>query len=189
MRSKRAGHFLLLALLLATAAAGETPAYLPRSAWVGSYFNRAVTVQVHVQWEFALKEDEARAFVLLLGGGGGYGLWLPTELGPNGTSAMTALYQHSLRAGAGFRSELSTGLDWGFQLAGGPLFYGSRFTDLPRERGVLGFLEARGQLGRRLGSSIYGLTAGYVWLFQRSDGGNTVPFLGGWMIGLFADRR
>jgi hypothetical protein len=197
MRPRGLSRWVLFCLLAASAASRAeeqsarrvtTPAYLPRAAWLGAYFNTAVTIQVQIQWEFVIQEQETNAWVLLLGGGGGYGLWLPGELGPSRASAMLSLYQHSLRAGAGFRTDERNGLHWGVQLVTGPLFYGARFQDLPADRGVAGLLEARGQLGQRLGSSIYGLTAGYVFLYLRPDQGSAVPFLGGWLIGLFADR-
>ncbi len=166
------------------------PPYLPRAAFVGAFVNSSsVTPQVRLQWELTLIQERIDSLVLLFGGGGGYGLNRPQNLGPTNTSVMISLYQHVILGGFGFRADRPGGFHWGFQAATGPLFYGARFSDLPSERGVLGLVEGRADVGWRFGSIVYGVSFGYASLYQQPMRLQSGPYLGGIMFGLFADGR
>src|SRR5260370_35681870 len=54
-----------------------TPAYLPRSAFVGTYVNGAVTPQLRFQWELTLIQRRVPALVVVREVGGGAGSVLP----------------------------------------------------------------------------------------------------------------
>jgi len=166
-----------------------TPPYLPRAAFVGTYIKTAVTPQLRFQWEFTLLQRRVDALVLVLEGGGGYGLALPNNLGPSGTLAMTRLYQLTALAGVGYRADEPGGWHWGVQVATGPLFYGSRFNDSSTEDSVWPMVEARAQIGLRAGLTVYGIAIGYALMYPGLNQTNTTPLLGGFMVGVFADRR
>jgi hypothetical protein len=102
---------------------------------------------------------------------------------------MTRLYQLTTLAGIGVRADESGGWHWGAQIATGPLFYGARYNDMTSEDAVWPMVEARAQVGLRLGSSVYGLFFGYTLPYPGQNETRTTPFIGGWMLGLFADRR
>jgi hypothetical protein len=182
---------IIFALLipLAASARDPTPAYLPRAAFIGTYVNTALTPQLRFQWELTLIQREKNALVVLLEGGGGYGLLLPSSLGPGGSLSMTRLYQLTALAGVGFRADEADGWHWGGQLATGPLFYGARFNDRSTEDSVWPMLEARAQLGLRYGSTVYGIAVGYAFTYPGLTRSVTTPFLAGPMVGFFADRR
>ncbi len=166
-----------------------TPPYLPRAAFVGIYLRTAVTPQLRIQWELTLMQRRVHALVLVLEGGGGYGIALPKNLDPTGTVSMTRLYQLTLLAGIGIRADEPSGWQWGGQIATGPLFYGARYNDASSKDAVWPMVEARAQIGLRFGSSVYGISVGYALPYPGQTETRTTPFLGGWMLGLFADRR
>jgi hypothetical protein len=166
-----------------------TPPYLPRSAFVGTFVNTAWTPQLRIQWELTALQRRADALVIVLEGGGGYGVALPQNLGPGGMVAMTRLYQLTALAGIGYRADPSSRWHWGVQAATGPLFYGTRFNDSTSEDSVLGMLEVRAQLGLRYGAYVYGISVGYAELYPGFTSTRSTPFLGGFLFGVFADRR
>jgi hypothetical protein len=77
----------------------------------------------------------------------------------------------------------------GGQVATGSLFYGARFNDASVENSAWPMAEARVQIGLRKGSSVYGIALGYALVYPGLDRSLATPFLGGFLIGLFADRR
>ena len=188
---RRAASIFLVLLIPLAAPAGEssTPAYLPRAAFVGTYINTALTPQLRVQWELTLLQSENNGLVLVLEGGGGYGLFLPDRLGPGGDVSMTRLYQLTAMGGLGFRADYDSGWHWGGQLATGPLFYGARFKDRTSEDSVWPIVEARAQVGLRYGRTVYGIAVGYAFTYPGQSRSLTTPYLAGPMVGIFADRR
>lgn len=182
---------IIFALMPLTASAREsrTPAYLPRGAFVGTYVNTALTPQLRVQWELTMLQRENNALVLVLEGGGGYGVLLPKNLGPSGMLSMTRLYQLTALAGLGLRADSESGWHWGGQLVTGPLFYGARFDDRSSEDSVWPMLEARAQVGLRYGSMVYGIAVGYAFTYPGLTRSLTTPYLAGPLFGIFADRR
>ena len=182
-----------LALLMPVAASAKdrgNPAYLPRAALVGTYFNTVLTPQLRLTWELTLLEREKNALILVLEGGGGYGVLLPSNLGPSGMLSMTRLYQLTALAGIGFQVDYDESRwHWGGQLATGPLFYGARFSDGFKEDSVWPMLEARAQLGLRYGSTVYGISVGYAFTYPGLTSSLTTPYLAGPMAVIFADRR
>ncbi len=183
---------IIVALLIPLAASARdhgNPAYLPRAALVGTFVNTVLTPQLRLTWELTLLERGKNALLLVLEGGGGYGLLLPSNLGPTGMLSMTRLYQLTALAGIGFQADYEGGWHWGGQLATGPLFYGARFNDHSSEDAVWPMLEARAQLGLRYGSTVYGVSVGYAFTYPGLTRSLTTPFLGGPIVGVFADRR
>jgi hypothetical protein len=166
------------------------PAYLPRAALLGTFFNTVVTPQLRLTWELTLLEREKNALLLVLEGGGGYGVLLPTNLGPTGMLSMTRLYQLTALAGIAFHADYEDSRwHWGGQLATGPLFYGAKFSDGFTEDKVWPMLEARARVGLRFGATVYGLSFGWAFTYPGLTTSLTTPYLGGPMVGIFADRR
>jgi len=177
-------------LVPVVASAKGNPAYLPRAALFGTFFNTVVTPQLRLTWELTLLEREKNALLLVLEGGGGYGVLLPTNLGPTGMLSMTRLYQLTALAGVAFHAEYEESRwHWGGQLATGPLFYGAKFSDSSTEDKVWPMLEARAQLGLRFGATVYGVSFGWAFTYPGLTSSLTTPYLGGPMVGIFADRR
>ena len=186
----RAASVILALLVPVAASAKGNPAYLPRAALVGTFFNTVVTPQLRLTWEFTLLEREKNALLFVLEGGGGYGVLLPSNLGPTGMLSMTRLYQLTALAGVAFHAEyVESRWHWGGQLATGPLFYGAKFSDSSTEDKVWPMLEARAQLGLRFGSTVYGVSFGWAFTYPGLTSSLTTPYLGGPMVGIFADRR
>ena len=130
------------------------------------------------------------ALLFVLEGGGGYGVLLPSNLGPTGMLSMTRLYQLTALAGVAFHAEYEESRwHWGGQLATGPLFYGAKFSDSSTEDKVWPMLEARAQVGLRYGATVYGLSFGWAFTYPGLTSSLTTPYLGGPMVGIFADRK
>lgn len=186
----RAASVIFALLVPVAASAKGNPAYLPRAALVGTFFNTVVTPQLRLTWELTLVEREKNALLLVLEGGGGYGVLLPTNLGPTGMLSMTRLYQLTALAGIAFHADYEDSRwHWGGQLATGPLFYGAKFSDGFTEDKVWPMLEARARVGLRFGATVYGLAFGWAFTYPGLTTSLTTPYLGGPMVGIFADRR
>ncbi|HEX4803123.1 MAG TPA: hypothetical protein VFV14_06410 [Myxococcaceae bacterium] len=186
----RAASVIFALLVPVAASAKGNPAYVPRAALVGTFFNTVVTPQLRLTWELTLVEREKNALLLVLEGGGGYGVLLPTNLGPTGMLSMTRLYQLTALAGIAFHADYEDSRwHWGGQLATGPLFYGAKFSDGFTEDKVWPMLEARARVGLRFGATVYGLAFGWAFTYPGLTTSLTTPYLGGPMVGIFADRR
>ena len=183
-------RLIAFVLLVAAPAAGDVPFWAPRSAFAGGYLNQAVTPQLRLGWEAAVLEQKNDQLVLLFEGGGGYGLPpLPSNAGESGHRQLTLFYQHALMAGVGYRLTRPSGFHFGFQLATGPLFFGARYPDGPSENKVLGFLEGRLQVGMKAGGAVYGLSVGYGSAYEAPRRSDAYDYVGGPMLGLFANWR
>lgn len=166
------------------------PFYVPRAVFAGTFFNNsAVTPQVRVTWEAAPVQTKRDALLLLFEVGGGYGAWMPRSFGSAGDDAMTFFYQHTLLLGLGYQARYPGGFSWGFHVGTGPLFYGARIENAPRENVVAGWVEGRVQAGWRLGDVTYGLSFGYANLYDPPRRIQSGSFVGGPMLGLYADWR
>ncbi len=176
----------LLSLLASTAAMADTPAYLPRAAWLGLYSRGAITPHLQLSWEPLIVEGKRDQLVGIFAGGLGQGISLPTL----GTHRMTFFYQHMLGGGLGYRMNVENGLHWGFHAVVGPWFYGARFDGLRKENHVIGAVEGRVQLGWRMADGFrMGLAVGVMEPLQLPLVSNAAPFVGGLNVSLMANWR
>ncbi len=163
-------------------APAATPFWLPRGALLGTYVRAgAVTPQARLQWQFTLVRERTDGLVLLLEGGVGFAAARP--------EGMDAFYEHTLMIGGGYRNQQPSGLHWGFQVTGGPLWYGAHLSDLPDERYTAGLVEGRVHLGYQVGRVALGVSAGYGEPFNFRRRSVARQFLGGVLLGFFADWR
>jgi hypothetical protein len=100
---------------------------------------------------------------------------------------MTYLYQHAVLFGIGYKSGLTQGLHWGFQITTGPMWYGARFDELPTENRFQGTVEGRVNAGLRAGALEYGLSVGYASPYKIRDRGASTEQVGGVLAGVYID--
>lgn len=168
-----------------------TPVWLPRGAFLGTYFqNDAMVPQLRLQWQFTVLQERVDALVLVGEAGGGWALKKPSTAGPLRNDEVDALWEHSALLGLAYRGTRSNGLHFGAQLAAGPLWYGGRYHTLPDEDRFAGLLEGRLHAGYRLGPAVsFGVAVGYAEPFSYRSRSPGLRFVGGPMVGLFADWR
>jgi opacity protein-like surface antigen len=171
-------------------APSRSPAWLPRGAFLGTYIRAgAVTPQARVQWQLTLFQDRKDALVLVLEGGGGYGAVLPDTAVEGFEVPVDAFHEHTVMLGGGYRNQSPSGFHWGFQVTGGPLWYGAHFRNLPDERFTAGLVEGRVHLGHQLGPTVLGVSLGYGEPFSFRRSSVSRKYLGGVLLGFFADWR
>jgi hypothetical protein len=136
---------------------------------------------VRLQWQLTLFEQRKDGLVLLAEGGVGWAAALP--------DAASAFYEHPLMVGVGYRNQDPEGFHWGFQVTGGPVWYGAHFRDLPAERATAGLMEGRIHVGYRVGPVVLGVSGGYGEPFSYRRRSVSPQFLGGALFGFFADWR
>jgi hypothetical protein len=134
-----------------------------------------------VQWQLTLFQDRRDALVFVLEGGGGYAVGLP--------DTVDAFYEHTVMVGGAYRNQSPSGFHWGFQVTGGPLWYGAHLRDLPDERSTVGLVEGRVHLGYQVGRVAFGVSGGYGEPFSHRRRRAASAYLGGLLVGLFADWR
>jgi hypothetical protein len=174
----------------ATRRTGSTPVWLPRGAFLGTYLrNGAVTPQARLQWQVTLFEQRKDTFALLLEGGVGWAAALPDTVLEGRDVPIHSLYEHPVLFGVGYRNQAPEGFHWGFQVTGGPVWYGAHFRDLPAERESAGLMEGRIHVGYRVGQVVLGMSAGYGEPFSFKRRSVARQFLGGAQFGFFADWR
>lgn len=172
--------------------AGQTPFWLPRQFLLGTYLRRGVvTPQARLQWQFTFFEQRKDALVLLLEGGLGYSVIRPkTAVEGLGTDVpFNSFYENTVMAGVGYRNQSPDGWHWGFQVTSGPVWYGAHFTNLPDERYTVGLMEGRVQVGKQVGSTVLGASLGYGEPYSYKRRSVSRYFVGGVLLGLFADWR
>jgi hypothetical protein len=169
---------------------GGTPVWLPRGAFLGTYLRGgAVTPQARLQWQVTLFEQRKDSIVLLLEGGGDWAAVLPDTALAGFDVPIHSLYEHTALFGVGYRNQDPEGLHWGFQVTGGPVWYGAHYRDLPAEHERAGLMEGRIHVGYRWGPVVAGVSAGYAEPFSYKRRSVARPFLGGAQFGFFADWR
>ncbi len=168
-----------------------TPWYLPRGAFLGTFFfGGAVTPQVRVQWEWNVVQETRDAFVIVLEGGGGYAVARPTiELASGDPAKMTFFYQHTVMAGFAYRGQFANGFNVGVQGLTGPLWYGARFDNQPTEGWLTGMVEGRVQLGWRVGPLVLGVSGGLGTPYAKPLRRLSADYVTGVVLGVFADWR
>ncbi|MFL5346385.1 MAG: hypothetical protein ACJ8AT_16480 [Hyalangium sp.] len=170
--------------------AGRTPFWLPRAAFLGTYLRGgAVTPQPRLQWQFTFFEDRQDALVFLLEGGIGYAVALPDTAIEGYDIPIHTFYEHTVMTGFGYRNQDREGIHWGFQVTGGPLWYGAHLTNVDNEHYTVGLVEGRIQVGYTFGPVVLGVSGGYGEPFSYSKHSVARLFAGGALLGLFADWR
>lgn len=169
---------------------GNTPAWLPRGAFLGTFIRRgAITPQARLQWQLTIFEQRKDILVLLLEGGGGWAARLPDTALEGFDAPIYSLYEHTGMVGVGYRNEGSDGFHWGLQVTGGPVWYGAHYRDLPVEHMSAGLMEGRIHVGHRFGPVVLGVSGGYGEPFAYKRRSVARQFLGGAQFGFFADWR
>ncbi|WP_224360856.1 hypothetical protein [Hyalangium versicolor] len=142
-----------------------------------------------LQWEFTFYEQRKDTLVVLVEGGPGYSVARPDTAVEGFDVPFNSFYENTAQIGLGYRQQTLGGLHWGFQVTGGPLWYGGHLTHLPDERYTVGLIEGRLQVGRQFGSIVLGGAIGYGEPFNFKRRSVVRPFAGGFLLGVFADWR
>ncbi|MFY1825574.1 hypothetical protein ACN47A_06660 [Myxococcus fulvus] len=168
-----------------------TPFWLPRGAFLGTSYNDALlTPRLKVQWELTFFQDRKDAFVFLVEGGLGWGARMPTPEAGKPETNLGAYYEHTAQVGFGYRNHLPNAAHWGFQVTGGPVFYGAKFDGGPLpDKNVAGIVEGRIQIGYQFDTVAAGVAVGYGEPFGLKRRYLGRGFVGGPMVGLFMDWR
>ncbi|WP_375744489.1 hypothetical protein NR800_06640 [Corallococcus interemptor] len=170
-----------------------TPFWLPRGVFLGTQLNNgAVIPNVRIQWEFTIFQDRKDAWIAVLEGGVGWAASLPDSAleSRNLYLPVSSYYEHNAQVGFGYRNHLPGKVHWGFQVTGGPTFYGAHFTTQPPDRRVAGSVQGRIQIGYQLPQDVgVGLALGYSEPFGLKNRSFARDFVGGVNIGFFADWR
>jgi hypothetical protein len=163
---------------------------LPRGAFFGAYLrNGAVTPEPRLQWQITFFEDRQDALVLVLEGGPGYALVLPDTALEGTDIPVNSFYENTLMAGVGYRNQARDGWHWGFQVTGGPLWYGAHLTNVDDERYTVGLVEGRVHIGYAFGPVVLGVAGGFGEPFSYSKHSVARLMTGGVLLGFFADWR
>lgn len=169
-----------------------TPAWLPRGALLGATLREGtITPRLRLQWQFTFFQDRKDAFAALLEGGLGWAASFPTPVPGEPETFLGSFYEHSAQVGVGYRNQLPGQVHWGFQVTGGPVFYGAHFDGniSPPDHRVAGIVEGRIHLGYQFGTAAAGLAVGYSEPFGTKRRSASRIYLGGAMLGLFVDWR
>jgi hypothetical protein len=169
---------------------GQTPFWLPRGAFLGTYLRGgAVTPQPRLQWQFTFFEDRQDALTVLVEGGIGYAVVLPDTAVQGYDIPIHTFYEHTLMTGFGYRNQSRDGFHWGFQVTGGPLWYGAHLTNVDNEHYLAGLVEGRVHIGYEFGPVVLGVSGGYGEPFSYSKHSVARLLAGGVLLGFFADWR
>jgi hypothetical protein len=192
--------FVLLALALSPSAFAQgegvtrhqspTPPWLPRGAFLGTYVrNGAVVPQARIQWQLTLFQDRRDALIFVVEGGLGRSLAVPDSAVEGANVPFRYFYAHPAMAGLGYRNQNPSGWHWGFQVVAGPVWYGARYQGFADEDRMGGLLEGRVHVGYQVGKVALGLGVGYAEPFSVSRRSVARDYLGGLLVGFFADWR
>jgi len=169
---------------------GRTPFWLPRGAFLGTYIRHgAITPQPRLQWEFTFFEDRKDSLVALVEGGIGYAVVRPDTALEGYDVPVYTFYEHTAMVGLGYRNDSPDGLHWGFQVTGGPFWYGAHLGNLDNEHYTVGLVEGRIQIGHTVGPLVLGVSGGIGEPFSFSKHSVARFMAGGVLLGLFADWR
>lgn len=167
-----------------------TPWYLPRGAFLGTYLrNGAAVAQARLQWQLTLFQDKHDALVFVVDGGVGRSYALPSTAAEGFNIPFTGFYEHTVMVGGAYRNQSPSGWHWGFQVAAGPVWYAAHYQGLANEDKTGGLLEGRLQIGYRVGQVALGLAGGYAEPFSVGRRSVARNYVGGGLIGFFADWR
>ena len=192
---------LVFSLALASVASAQTtrppehrsptPAWLPRGVFLGATAREdVITPRLKVQWQFTFLQERKDAFALLLEGSLGWASSFPDPDPNEPRTLIGSYYEHSAQVGVGYRNHLPGSVHWGFQVTGGPVFYGAHFDGgTPADHRTAGIIEGRVHLGYQWGATAVGAAVGYAEPFGLKRRSLGRYFVGGPMFGLFMDWR
>lgn len=161
-----------------------SPAYLPRTIFLGTYLkDGATTPQVRVQWELPLVEQSKDVLGVAFELGGGYGVGFPQNAGQLQDGRMNFLYQHTALVGIAYRGWRGSHFRWGVQILTGPFWYGARYENLRTENRFTGMVEGRVRFGFDAGPVSLGVSGGYGSPYSVRRVSPAAPFIGGPMVG------
>jgi hypothetical protein len=167
-----------------------TPAWLPRGAFLGTYLrNGAVVPQARLQWQLTLFQDRKDALAFVVDGGLGVAAALPDSAVENLEVPFKSFYAHTAMVGGAYRNHRGPGWHWGFQVTAGPVWFGADYAEAGREDRVGGLLEGRLHVGRQLGAAAFGVSVGYGEPFSVGRRSVAKGYIGGLLLGFFADWR
>ena len=168
-----------------------TPAWLPRGALLGTYIrNGAVVPQARIQWQLTLFQDRRDALVFAVEGGLGFSASLPDTAVEGSNVPFSNFYSHTAMAGLAYRNQNPSGWHWGFQVTAGPVWYGATFAGGVEEDRMGGILEGRVHIGRKVTDAlVVGVAGGYSEPFSVARRSVARDYLGGVLVGFFADWR
>ncbi|MCY1042264.1 hypothetical protein OV208_13145 [Corallococcus sp. bb12-1] len=167
-----------------------TPAYLPRGVYLGTQLsNGAVIPHLHLQWQFTFFQERKDAWAVILEGGVGWAASLPDTAVEGYILPVNSYYEHTAQIGVAYRNHLPGQAHWGFQVSGGPVFYGAHFGTQPPDRRTAGIVQGRVQIGYQLSDVGVGLAVGYSEPFGLKKRSLARNFVGGVSLGFFADWR
>ncbi|WP_342374467.1 hypothetical protein NVS55_24280 [Myxococcus stipitatus] len=167
-----------------------TTSLLPRGVWLGASLREdLITPRLKVQWQWTFFQDRKDAFVFLLEGGLGWGLAMPDPVTGKPETKLGSYYEHTGQVGIGYRNHLPNSVHWGFQVTGGPVFYGAHFDGSPADKNVAGIVEGRIQVGYQFEKMAVGLAASYGEPFGLKRRYLGRGYVGGPALGLFVDWR
>jgi hypothetical protein len=158
---------------------------------LGTYLrNGAVVPQARIQWQLTLFQDRRDALVFVVEGGLGYSVVLPDSAVEGANVPFSSFYSHTAMAGMGYRNQNPSGWHWGFQVTAGPVWYGARYQGFADEDRLGGLLEGRVHIGHKVSKTVVvGVAGGYSEPFSVSRRSVARDFLGGALVGFFADWR
>ncbi|ATB34347.1 hypothetical protein [Melittangium boletus] len=168
-----------------------TPAWLPRGAFLGTSLRRgAVVPEARLQWQLPFFHHFEDTLSLLIEPTAAVAASRPATL-LSGDGSLAALQFYSLMVGVGYTSQQPTGVQWGFQLGTGPMWYRARFTGSTKaqESYVVGHLDGRARIGYRFGPIGLGVAVGYGDPYNYKRASLARPYIGGLQLGVYADWR
>ncbi|MBM4378762.1 MAG: hypothetical protein FJ086_05590 [Deltaproteobacteria bacterium] len=168
---------------------GSVPGWLPRSVQLGTYLPTPFVPQLQLQWEWTLIQERVDALVLVMELGGGVQLGEVAGAGPRRNARMVSGWQAPALLGLAYRGTRTGGFHWGVTVATGPTFFGATFDALPREQGAVGLVEGKVQFGWKAGPATWGLYGGVAQVYDRPARYNAAQWVGGPLLGVFADWR
>jgi hypothetical protein len=161
--------------------------YLPREASLGFFVgNRVIVPELRIKWEWSLLRLGRDTLYFGAEGGGGYGFNLPKTFDQNNAPPMDFFYEHVALGAVGYRMDANYGLHFCVEGLMGALFYGGRGIGVT-ENFIVGTFEARAKLGWRVGHMVTGVYVADGVPFSRPPGSYFQGYIGGLLLGVFAN--
>ncbi len=161
------------------------PWFVPRSASVGTFFNREMfSPNIRLAWEWPIVNQPRNALIVTAAFGTGFGA--------NPPRPMTAHFQHVGLVGVAFRGDYKL-FHWGFSAMFGGAWYRAAYThtsSLFFENYVLPYGDGRVQAGVFVADHVrLALYLGYAapFIYARNRPGNN--WVGGFNFGVVVDWR
>src|SRR6218665_46472 len=168
-----------------------TPAWLPRGVFLGTSLRKgAVVPEARLQWQLPFFPHFEDTLSLFIEPAAAIAASRPATL-ESAAGSLTSLHLYSLLVSVGYTSQQATGVQWGFQLGTGPMWYRARFTGSTKaqESYLVGHLDGRARIGYRFGPIGLGVAVGYGDPYNYKRASLARPYIGGLQLGVYADWR